>query len=64
MHQEGLSTARVKEIYNYLLQDLVYKNGALIPSRNEKRSKNVEWSVAVKNLAKMKGVTAEERAFA
>ena len=64
VHQEGLSTAPVKEIYNYLLQDLVYKNGALIPSRNEKRSKNVKWSVAFKNLAKMKGVTAEERAFA
>mgnify|MGYP000474636873 CR=1 FL=1 len=24
VHQEGLSTAPVKEIYNYLLQDLVY----------------------------------------
>ena len=62
--QEGIATAPVKEIYNYLLQGIIYKNGSLLPSRNEKRTKNVKWSVVFKNLAKMKGVTAEERAFA
>ena len=64
VYQEGLATASVKEIYNYLLQDIVYKNGSLLPSRNEKRSKSVKWSVVFKNLTKMKGVTAEERVFA
>ena len=64
VYEEGLATAPVKEIYNYLLQDIVYKNGSLVPSRNEKRSKNVKWSLVFKNIAKLKGVTAEERAFA
>ena len=64
VYTEGIIMAPVKDIYNYLVQDVVYKNGSLIPSRNEKRSKNVKWSVVFKNLALLKGVTAEERAFA
>ena len=64
VYREGLSTAPVKEIYNFLLQDLLYKNGSLIPSRNEKRSKNVKWSVVFKNLSLLKGVSAEEKTFA
>ena len=41
VYTEGIIMAPVKEIYNYLVQDVLYKNGSLIPSRNEKRSKNV-----------------------
>ena len=64
VYMEGLSTAPVKEIYNFLLQDMLYKNGSLIPSRNEKRSQNVKWSVVFKNLSLLKGVTSEEKTFA
>ena len=61
---EGLAMAPVKLIYNFLLQGELYKNGSLIPSRNEKRSLNVKWSLVWNNLALLKGLTAEEKCFA
>ena len=51
VYNEGLVMAPVKEIYNFLLQDMVSCNGSLIPSRREKRSQNVKWSVVFKNLS-------------
>ena len=64
VYMEGLSLAPVKEIYDYLLQDTTKKNGSLIPSRSEKRSTNVKWSLVFKNLTLLKGMTAEEKEFA
>ena len=61
---EGLSMAPVKQIYNFLLHDVIYRNDSLIPSRNEKRSVNVKWSLAWQNLKLVKGLTAAEQCFA
>ena len=46
IYQEGLATAPVKLIYDFLLKDLIYANESLIPSRNERKSANVKWSLA------------------
>ena len=59
----GLATAPVREIYDFLLQEEIYRNGSLIPSRNEKKSFNVKWSLAWKNLNQMRGLTAKEKCF-
>ena len=64
VYSEGLSTAPVKLIYNFLLQAEIFSKGSLIPSRNEKRSTNVKWGVVWKNLSILKGLTAEEKCFA
>ena len=37
VYKEGLAMAPVKEIYDFLLHDSIYKNGSLIPSKAEKR---------------------------
>ena len=60
----GLATAPVREIYDFLLQEEIYRNGSLIPSRNEKKSFNVKWSLAWKNLNQMRGLTSKEKCFA
>ena len=59
-----LAMAPVKHIYNFLLQDVIYRKESLIPSRNEKRSVNVKWSLAWRNLNLMKGLTSTEKCFA
>ena len=64
VYSEGLSTAPVKQIYNFLLQDEICRNGSLIPSRNEKKSPNVKWGLVWKNLSLMKGLIADEKCFA
>ena len=64
VYKEGLAMAPVKEIYDFLLHDSIYKNGSLIPSRAEKRSNNVKWSLVWKNLQSLKGVTPEAKCFA
>ena len=64
VYMEGLALAPVKEIYDFLLQDTTKKNGSLIPSRSEKKSTNVKWSLVFKNLTLLKGMTAEEKEFA
>ena len=62
--KNDLATAPVKQIYDFLLQDLIYKNENFIPSRNEKKSVNVKWSVAWRNFSLMEGLTATEKCFA
>ena len=42
IYQEGLATAPVKLIYDYLLEDLIYANESLIPSRNERKQAGAE----------------------
>ena len=61
--ENGLSTSPAKSIYEFLIQDVTHRNQSLIPSRNERRSVNVKWSVVFKNLKMMKGLTAEEKEF-
>ena len=60
----GLATSPVKLIYDFLLEEVIYRNESLIPSRNEKKSINVKWSLAWQNFKIMKGLTATERCFA
>ena len=64
VYLEGLANAPAKAIYDYLIKDLILKNGSLIPSRNEKRYECIRWSVAWKNWSNMKSLTAEEKCFA
>ena len=58
----GLTSSKC--IYECLLEDIISRNGSLIPSRNEKRSINVKWSLAWFNLNIAKGLTALEKEFA
>ena len=64
IYTEGLALAPVKEIYNFLLKDVLYRNGSLIPSRNEKKSENIKWSVVFTNMSNIKGLTPDEKSFA
>ena len=64
IYYEGLSTSTVKEIYKFLMKNVLENNGSLIPSRNEKKTENVKWSVTWKNLKMLQGVTPEEKDFA
>ena len=64
VHAYGIANGTAKIIYEFLIQDLISKNGSLIPSRSEKRSDFVKWSLAWKNWSKLKGLTAEEKCFA
>ena len=57
------SNSNSKEIYDFLLKNIVYKNGSVIPSRREKRSQNVKWSLVWENLQSLKGLTPEEKCF-
>ena len=61
VYNEGLVMAPVKEVYNFLLQDMVSCNGSLIPSRREKRSQNVKWSLVWQNVQSLKCLTSEEK---
>ena len=61
--ENGLSTSPAKSIYDFLIQTITHKNGSLIPSRNEKRSKNIKWGVVFKNFKLLKGLNAEEKCF-
>ena len=62
--EKNLFVSSVKEIYNALLEKLIEKNGSLIPSRNEKRIRCVQWKNSWKNLSLLRGVGVEERTFA
>ena len=53
-----------REIYHSLLEEKLFSGDSLIPSRAEKRSRGVKWSVAWSNQGRLKQLTAEERFFA
>ena len=53
----------VKQIYNYLMVGTCFKNGSVIPSREEKRSKGVKWKNAWLNLKTTKKISAPEKYF-
>ena len=63
MYLQDMADTPVKEIYEYLMIDILEKNGSLIPSRNEKKTNNVKWNISWKNLKMLKGVNAEEKEF-
>lgn len=51
------------EIYKFLIEKVIKKNGSLIPSRNEKRIENIKWKVTWNNLKIGKRLTPEEKEF-
>ena len=53
----------VKQIYNYLMVGSCFKNGSVVPSREEKRSKGVKWKCAWLNLKTTKKLSASEKYF-
>ena len=59
----GLDFKNVKEIYGQLISDKISRNGSLIPSREEKRTKGVKWMKAWLNLQNSKAITAQEKYF-
>ena len=61
--RHDLVKGTTKQIYSLLLQEIISKNGSLIPSRNEKRSLGVKWSISWKNMSLVRGLNAEERCF-
>ena len=58
----GVDFKNVKQIYEQLMNANLYRNGSLIPSREEKRAK-VKWKAAWSNLQLVKAVTAQEKFF-
>ena len=40
----GVNTSPAKVIYDFMIQEVIVRNGSLIPSRSEKRSVNVMMS--------------------
>ena len=59
----GKNEGTVRELYGVLLEQVVSKNGSLIPSREEKRC-NIRWKAAWKNMNLLKEITPEEKMFA
>ena len=56
-------TSTAKDIFNFLVKEITHRNLSLIPSRNEKKSKNIKWGVVFKNFKLLKGLNAEEKCF-
>ena len=46
------------------MEDELYRNNSLIPSRSEKRSVGVKWTVAWNNVATLRGLNPEQIMFA
>ena len=63
IYLQDMAVRPVKEIYEYLMKEILEKNGSLIPSRNEKKTDNVKWNISWKNLKILSGVNAEEKEF-
>ena len=61
--RNDLVQGTTKQIYSLLLQEIISKNGSFIPSRNEKRSLGVKWSISWKNMSLVRGLNPEERCF-
>ena len=61
--EEGIDRKNVKQIYEFLMTDVCYRNASLIPSREEKRTCGVKWKTAWSNLKLTKSVTAQEKYF-
>ena len=59
----GLNTSPAKLIYDFMIQEVFVRNGSLIPTRSEKKSVNVKWSISWKNFKLLNGLTADEKCF-
>ena len=46
----GIDVTQAKSIYETRLENICYRYGSVIPSREEKRSKEVKWKNAWSNL--------------
>ena len=64
IQREGILFEGVGEIYNRLLNKIIYKNMSLIPSRNERRVRGVRWRSTWRNLGIMQGLDPEEKCLA
>ena len=62
--RNDLLNGTVKQIYSFLMHDVIYRNESLIPSRNETRLFGVKWSLVWKNLRSLKGLNPDEKCFA
>ena len=60
---EGFNMTIVKNTYDKLLEKILIRNGSLIPSRNEKRTDGVKWSLTWRNFHLARNLNAEEKIF-
>ena len=60
---EGFDLTVVKITYKKLIENILLRNGSLIPSRNEKRTDGVKWGLTWKNYKSAKGLNPEEKIF-
>ena len=60
---EGFNMNIVKNTYTKLLEKILIRNGSLIPSRNEKKTYGVKWSLTWKNFHLARNFNAEEKIF-
>ena len=60
----GVNMNSTRDIYGYLIDAVISRKNSVIPSRSEKRSENVKWSIAWRNWGGLRGVNAEEFEFA
>ena len=63
LFEANLSSSNVKTIYNKLIEKITFKNGSLIPSRNEKRTEGIKWGLTWNNFQLLRGLDSEEKMF-
>ena len=63
LKDNNLLESNTKLMYAKLIETITHKNGSLIPSRSERRSRGIRWKVSWRNLGRMKGLNPEEREF-
>ena len=61
LNDDKITSEPVKVIYQRLLHRMMFRNGSLIPSRNERRTNGIKWSLTWKNWKNLRGVNAEEK---
>ena len=61
LSEEGIP---VKEMYSEMIKEVYEKNGSVIPSRNEKKIRNIKWSNMWRNLEILRGLSPAEVEFA
>ena len=61
--ENNLLGSDIKTIYRKLLETSIKKNGSLIPSRNEKRTRGIKWRVTWRNLSLLKGLSPADKCF-
>ena len=59
----GVDVKHTRTAYSYLIEDQLFKNNSIIPSRSERKVDGVKWSIAWTNWKELRGVSAEEKIF-